>query len=60
MIEPSLDDIPFVITLRARPAPIPAAIRVRHLLKFALRSLDLRCVDIRPAIEPTDKPNTVN
>jgi hypothetical protein len=34
----------WVIVLRALPSVVPAAIRVRHLLKRALRDWNLRCV----------------
>ena len=36
------------LTFRALPSSIPASIRVRRLLKIALRSLDLRCTKARP------------
>ena len=53
----------YVITLEALPkrpgaARVPAEVRLRQLLKLALRGLLLRCVDVRtrkpaPAKEPT-------
>lgn len=44
------------ITFRALPSSIPASIRVRRLLKIALRMLDLRCVEARP-IAPESEAN---
>jgi hypothetical protein len=37
----------FVLTLEPLPDPAPPAVRLRALLKFALRRLRLRCVDAR-------------
>ena len=40
---------PFVIVFEPLPCDIPAAVRVRALLKRALRDWKLRCRVIRPA-----------
>jgi hypothetical protein len=36
----------YVLTLVARKSAIPAEVRMRRLLKFALRSLALRCISL--------------
>jgi hypothetical protein len=37
----------YVVTLRALPAPVEGVVRVRRVLKLALRAFGLRCVSIR-------------
>lgn len=37
-------DEQWILTLEALPRPTPAAIRVRRLLKYALRQLGFKCV----------------
>jgi hypothetical protein len=37
----------YVIRLRELPAPVEGIVRVRHVLKLALRSFGLRCIGIR-------------
>jgi hypothetical protein len=37
----------YVVTLRALPAPVEGIVRVRRVLKLALRAFGLRCVSIR-------------
>ena len=50
-----LDRKRFVIELEAMPSPIPVAARLKRLLKYALRCLDLKCTRIVPDdIEVTD------
>ncbi len=34
----------YVLEIRALPSDVPAVVRLRRLLKYALRGLDLRCV----------------
>lgn len=43
----------WVIVLRALPDPVPSAVRMRKLLKTALRSLGLRCESVAPDVPPT-------
>ncbi len=60
MIEPSLETTAFVVTFKALPATVPAAVRVRHMLKYALRAQNLKCLRIVPAVEetpPAKEPN---
>jgi hypothetical protein len=45
----------WVLTFVALDDPAPVAVRVRNLLKRALRSFTLRCVAISGSAEP-DKP----
>jgi hypothetical protein len=42
----------WTIHLRPEPSDVPVEIRVRRLLKLALRRFALRCTDVRE-IEPT-------
>lgn len=42
-----------IITIEAQPHDVPAELRFRRLLKFASRSLRLKCLDVRQA-EPGD------
>ncbi len=44
----------FTITVESMPSSIPAIARLRRLLKFALRSCGLRCVQISQNTERTD------
>lgn len=37
----------YVVTLRALPAPVEGIVRVRRVLKLALRAFGLRCTSIR-------------
>ena len=39
----------YVVTLRPEPSDVPGEIRLRRLLKAALRVYGLRCVAITPA-----------
>lgn len=39
----------FVVTLEALPSPVPVPVRLRRLLKYSLRALQLRCTQIIPA-----------
>jgi hypothetical protein len=39
----------FTLTVEALPDDVPAAVRLRSLLKRALRSFRLRCVSVAPA-----------
>ncbi len=39
----------YVVTLRALPSSIPAAVRLRHVLKRLLRTYSMRCTSIVPA-----------
>lgn len=49
----------FVLTLAVIPGEIPGTVRLRHLLKAALRSHGLRCLSVRPGTsEPTATPET--
>ena len=50
-----MEDTPrprYRIELEALPDPTPVIIRLRRLLKHALRACRLRCVECRPAEEP--------
>ena len=38
----------YTLTLEALPSSLEPIARLRHLLKFALRALDLKCTDCRP------------
>ena len=58
MTPPETPDAPpqrerFVITLEALPDGVPAEVRLRRLLKHALRALKLRCVGLREG--PTEE-----
>lgn len=47
----------WIITLEPLEDEVPARFRMRHLLKFALRYLRLRCVSIQPPPDrEEDKP----
>ncbi len=51
---PSFDT--YVLTFRPLAGhPAPPEVRVRQLLKFALRALRLRCVRQQPGKEPKEK-----
>jgi hypothetical protein len=41
----------FLVTLEALPDGYPAAVRLRRLLKAALRSFRLRAVKVEPAVD---------
>jgi hypothetical protein len=58
MPEPVRDDLtPLRLTLQPLPHALPASVRVRQLLKLALRSLGLRCVRIEP-VPPASPPES--
>lgn len=50
MVTPAPDDT--LIVLRPLPSDVPVRVRVRALLKRALRDWQLRCVEVRPADIP--------
>jgi hypothetical protein len=57
------DTAEFRITMRAQPSDLPAIVRLRQLLKVALRSYRFRCVSVEQIIamteiERSDKENT--
>jgi hypothetical protein len=37
----------YVVTLRALPAPVEGIVRIRRVLKMALRAFGLRCISVR-------------
>jgi hypothetical protein len=41
-----MSKVQFTITFRALPHPAPATVRLRRLLKLALRSLAFRCMSV--------------
>ena len=45
----------YILTLRPLASDVPPPIRLRRLLKIALRSCQLRCTDIRESAG-SDKP----
>jgi hypothetical protein len=47
----------YVVTLRALPASVEGIVRVRRVLKLALRAFGLRCTSIRREIARTE--NTI-
>jgi hypothetical protein len=49
-----------VLVLRPLPSAVPADVRLRQLLKYALRCQGLKCVAVRDAIKrpPTAEPAT--
>ena len=48
----------YLIRLKPLPSPRPAAVRIRLLLKWALRQAGLKCVEIRevPPVTTTPEP----
>jgi len=50
----------FVLTLESLPEKVPSEVRLRRLLKLALRAFGLRCVRVEPenvvAAPPAQKP----
>ncbi len=42
----------FTLTLHAVPHDVPAILRLRRLLKYALRGCAMQCVQIRAETEP--------
>lgn len=48
--------IEFVLKLRPVDNAVPSEIRMRHLLKVALRQCGLRCVDVRELDGETPDP----
>lgn len=45
-----------LLELRVLPDDVPAGARLRRLLKFCGRDLHLKCVSVRPATPPEDRP----
>ena len=45
----------FVITLELLPSTVPTPIRLKRLLKYALRCLGLKCTRIVPATDGVEK-----
>jgi hypothetical protein len=43
-----------VIVLRPQSGREPTAVRLRRLLKFALRTLGLKCISVEDVRRPTD------
>jgi hypothetical protein len=47
----------YTVVLEALPDSAPPAVRLRHLLKSALRAWRLRCIEVSPAVaEAEDRP----
>ena len=45
----------YLLHLRALPAPVPPAVRLRRLLKHSLRAFDLHCLEL-VEVKPGDAP----
>jgi len=55
------EDTRYVVTLRAQPGhPQPPYVRLRHLLKVALRRLGLECLSVHPAPTSLAQPAPID
>lgn len=48
----------YVIEFRPQPSAVPAPLRIRRLLKYALRSLGLKCISLQE--KPKPDPSSLN
>jgi hypothetical protein len=48
----------YILTLRALPSDVPPEIRLRQLLKIALRRFGMKCIDHREAGKEAAEPMT--